>query len=136
MANAMNGGFTRDVDTNALLVTGAVTGGLTDTQLRATPVPVSVPDNTPLTTAAPVSVPSSATVVTLMVSNAARRALFIFNNSTSAVYVKFGSTATAADFTFKMAAGAFYEMPRPLYTGIITGIWVSADGAALVTEGA
>ncbi len=43
MANGMNGGFTRDLDTNALLVTGSVTaaGGLTDTELRATPVPVS-----------------------------------------------------------------------------------------------
>ncbi len=43
MANGMNGGFTRDLDTNALLVTGSVAaaGGLTDTELRATPVPVS-----------------------------------------------------------------------------------------------
>jgi len=34
-----------------------------------------------------------------------------------------------------MVADAYYELPDdPVYTGIITGIWVSATGSARVTE--
>lgn len=87
-------------------------------------------------------VSSSATVVTLKASNGSRRSLKIVNESTSGLYVKFGATATATDYTVylppgTLAAGyAYYEAPLPIYTGIVTGIWSSANGAAQVTEGA
>ncbi len=80
------------------------------------------------------NVASSASNVTLMASNDSRRGLTIFNDSTSILYVKFGTTATSSSFTVKMQAGAYYEMPVPLYTGIIDGIWVSANGNARMTE--
>jgi hypothetical protein len=59
----------------------------------------------------------------------------VFNDSTAALFLKFGATASATSFTVKIAAGAYYEMPtRPTYTGIVDGIWAAANGNAYVTE--
>jgi hypothetical protein len=59
----------------------------------------------------------------------------VWNDSTSILYLKFGSTASATSATVKLVADAYYELPDdPVYTGIITGIWVSATGSARVTE--
>ena len=79
-------------------------------------------------------VASSATVVTLMASNALRRGLCVFNDSSSVLYIKFGSSASATSYTVKLDAGGYYEMPANLYSGAVTGIWVSANGYAYVTE--
>jgi hypothetical protein len=84
-------------------------------------------------TATLTNVSSSVTNVTVLASNTARKGATVFNDSTSAVYLKFGATASATSFTVKMAAGAYFEVPFG-YTGIIDGIWVSANGSARVTE--
>jgi hypothetical protein len=76
---------------------------------------------------------SSITSVTILGTNSGRKGACIYNDSTSAVYVLFGATASATVFTVKLAAGAYYEVPFG-YTGIITGIWVTANGNARVTE--
>lgn len=85
-------------------------------------------------TATLTNVSSSATNVTLHASNTARLGLFLYNDSTSSCYVKFGATASATSFTVFMGPGAYWEMPRPMYTGIVDGIWVSANGTMRVTE--
>ena len=87
-------------------------------------------------TATVTRVASSATVVTLIASNASRRGLFIYAEAaTATLYVKFGSAATNTSYTVALPPGAYFEMPaRPIYTGIVTGIWSSVDGAAQVTE--
>lgn len=90
----------------------------------------------PLTSETLANVASSATVVTLQASNAARRAWKCFNDSTSALYIKHGAAASLTSFTVKVPAGGYYEMPAPVYTGAITGIWDTANGNARVTEGA
>lgn len=88
-----------------------------------------------VTSATLANVASSASTLTLQASNASRRGWACFNDSTQVLYVKFGATASATSYTVKMAAGAYYEMPTtPLYTGIIDGIWASANGSARVTE--
>ncbi len=79
------------------------------------------------------NVSASVTSVTLIALNAARRGATIWNDSTDILYVKFGSAATATSCTVKLVGDAFYEVPFG-YTGIITGIWASATGAARVTE--
>ena len=79
-------------------------------------------------------VSSSATVVTLKAANTSRRGLYIFNESTQVLYIKFGSAATNTDYTVRMVANSYFELPEPMYNGIVTGIWVSANGAAQVTE--
>ena len=84
-------------------------------------------------TAVVTSVASSATSVTLKAANTSRLGLSIYNNSTSTLYVKFGTTASATDFTIEMAPEDFYEA-YVRYTGRIDGVWASANGAALVTE--
>jgi hypothetical protein len=84
--------------------------------------------------AAPTNVAASATSVTLLASNTSRLAASIFNDSTSALYVKLGVTASATSFTVKVLAGGYFELPHPCYTGVIDGVWDSATGTARVTE--
>ena len=80
------------------------------------------------------SVASSVTDVTLLAANAARRGFKIFNDSTKTLSVALDGVASATNFTFKIAAGAFYESRLMDYTGVIHGIWVAANGFARVTE--
>lgn len=79
------------------------------------------------------NVASAATTVTLQAANTSRLGLTIHNDSTQTLYVKLGSGATATSYTVEMAAGAYFEMPYG-YTGIVTGIWASANGSARMTE--
>lgn len=80
------------------------------------------------------SVASSATSVTLLASSASRAGAIFFNDSTQVLYLKFGATASTTSFTRKLAAGEHYELPIPLYSGTIDGIWASADGFCRVTS--
>lgn len=80
------------------------------------------------------NVASSASNVTLLVSNSARRMATFFNDSTSVVFIKFGATASATSYTVQVQASGYYEMPFPTYTGIIDGIWSTANGNMRVTE--
>lgn len=70
--------------------------------------------------------------VTLQASNASRKNLMIFNDSGVVVYVKLGSSASATSFTIKMVDQSYYELPTPVYTGIVTAL--GASGAVRVTE--
>lgn len=79
------------------------------------------------------NVASSATSVTLLASNANRLGATIYNDSTRALYLKFGTTASATDFTVLLVSGAYYEVPFG-YTGRLDGIWVAANGFARLTE--
>lgn len=97
----------------------------------ANPLPAAEPR--PATSALS-NVASSATSVTLLSANAARKQAIIVNDSTQVLYVKFGTTASATSYTYKLAAGDTLELPRPIYTGRIDGIWASANGNARVTE--
>jgi hypothetical protein len=105
---------------------------LTDT--RITSIDSTVTTSTPASaTGTLANVAGSTSSVTLIASNTARLGATIFNDSTSILYVKFGSTASATSFTVRMVSNAYYEVPYN-YNGIITGIWVSATGNARVTE--
>lgn len=88
----------------------------------------------PVVGATPVRVASSATVVTLQAANTGRRALKVFNESTQILYVKDGGTATLTDYSVQIGPSQLYEWPLPIYQGIVTGLWASANGAAQVTE--
>lgn len=84
-------------------------------------------------TATLANVASSATSVTILAANTARKGAMIYNDSTQVLYLKFGATASATSFTVPLATNTYYEVPGG-YTGIIDGIWVSANGNARVTE--
>jgi len=104
-------------------------GTATDVSTTA-PLPVTQQASTPTV----VAVPGSATAVTLLAANTARRGACIFNDSTAALYVKWGAGATTALYTARVAPGQLYELPLPVYTGILTGIWSAAAGNAMITE--
>lgn len=91
----------------------------------------------PKTAATPTlaNVAGSATVVTLLALNTARLGAIVFNDSTSAMYIKYGSAASATSFTYKVLPGGTWEMPGGVvYTGILTALWDTANGNARVTE--
>lgn len=90
---------------------------------------------TPSTASATLSnVSSSASNVTLLAANASRKGAAFFNDSTAFLYLKLAATATSSSYTVKMGPSDYYELPNPVYTGIIDGIWASANGAVRVTE--
>lgn len=77
---------------------------------------------------------SSASNQTMRTANSDRKGLIIFNDSTAILYVKFGATASASDFTFRLTPQGVYEMRAPIYTGIIDVIHASANGFVRNTE--
>lgn len=85
-------------------------------------------------TATTSTVADSASSATLLSSNAARLGATIVNDSTQAVYVKCGTTASATDFTVKLQPNDYWEVPYR-YTGRIDAIWAAdASGSARITE--
>jgi hypothetical protein len=108
------------------------------TMANSTPVVIASDQSTITTkeasaTATRTDVTSVVVNATLLASNANRLGATIFNDSSKILYVKFGTTASSTDFTVKMQAGDYYEIPFG-YTGRIDGIWAAANGAARMTE--
>lgn len=102
-----------------------------------------------LSTATVTKVDASLTVVTLAAAKPTRRSLTIYNDATTSLYLKLGATATTDDYTVKILAGAYYELPAIVdhittptshhittcYQGVLTGLWITtATGSARVTE--
>jgi hypothetical protein len=128
-----------------------VDGPLTDTQLRATAVPVSdgggsitvdgsvsitgtasisVAARTPTTT----SVAGVASSVLILAANNNRKGLSVSNISTSKLYLSFTTPATATNCFIEMQPGAFLFFDHQLITtNAIYGIWTNANGTAQVT---
>jgi hypothetical protein len=81
------------------------------------------------------NVNDTASSTTLLAASATRKGAICHNDSTSILYLKYGATASATSFTAKIPADGYWEMPEPIYTGIIDGIWsADASGAARLTE--
>ena len=81
-------------------------------------------------------VAASLSAVTLANVNARRRAIYFFNDSANACFIKYGAGGSSTDFTIRLAPGGFHEMAMPTYTGIVSGVWfgVLASGGMQVTE--
>lgn len=79
-------------------------------------------------------VASSVAAITLKEANVDRTKVYIFNDATSYLYVKYGSGASSTDFTARVPPGGAHEAVA--YNGIITGAWAAATAgeAAQVTE--
>jgi hypothetical protein len=77
---------------------------------------------------------ASITSVTLLVANDNRRMATIYNNSTSALCIKYGEEASLTSFSLKINSGDYLELPPPCYTGNIDAFWEVADGNAMITE--
>lgn len=70
----------------------------------------------------------------LVASNAARKGLIFYNDSTSQQFIKFGTTASQTDFTLRMSTQDYYELPQPVYSGRIDVLGTNSNGAIQVTE--
>lgn len=77
---------------------------------------------------------ASITAVVLSAANPTRKTAILWNDSTSTVNIKFGSAASMTDFTWRIGPQSGYELPAPVYVGIISGIWDAANGAMQITE--
>ena len=77
-------------------------------------------------------VASSATNVTLKAANVNRIKLVIANDSTAVLYVKEGASASATSYSYRLAQNESVIIDD--YTGIVDGLWASANGFAYVTE--
>lgn len=87
-------------------------------------------------TATLTNVNDAATNATLLSANSSRMGFSIFNDSTSTLYMKFGTTASSTSYSVRIDPYGYYEMfGHGVYTGRIDGIWsVDSSGAARVTE--
>jgi hypothetical protein len=100
----------------------------------ANPIPVSVKMPTSSSTVL-TNVAASTSAVTILVADAATKGVIIYNDSSAALYIKYGLSASNTSFTYKISGGSNWEMTSsPVYTGIITGVWDTATGDARVTK--
>lgn len=98
--------------------------------------PSSVIGTPAVASATEANVASSASNVTLLAASATRQGMTVFNESTQVLFIKMGATASATSYTVQVSPGGYWEMPigGSIYTGIIDGIWASANGNARVTS--
>ena len=81
------------------------------------------------------SVAATVASTTLLSANTNRRGAMVFNDSASAVlYLKLGTSASTTSYTVQIPPNNYYELPSPVYTGTIDGIWDAAVGDARITE--
>jgi hypothetical protein len=80
-------------------------------------------------------VADTASSTTILASNSARLGASIQNDSSAALYLKMGTTASLTDYAVRLVQYSYFEVPYG-YTGRIDGIWATdpGDGAARVTE--
>lgn len=80
------------------------------------------------------TVASTIGLVTLLTNNANRIFGTFYNDSLTPLYLKLGASASTASFTLKITSSGYYELPQPVYTGIITALWNSANGICYISE--
>ena len=79
---------------------------------------------------------ASASNVQLMAANSSRIGFAIYNNGSTTLYVRLGTTAaTTSLFTVAIPVGGLYEAPTGWATLAVQGIWAgSPTGNAMITE--
>ena len=113
-------------------VTGTFTPSGTQDVNIISPIPLEVIVKAATSTVTRVS--SSTTSIVLVAANASREGLLLYNDSSATQTIKFGTTATATDFSIRLTPRATYEMGNPIYVGQIDVISSSTNGAIQVTE--
>ena len=123
------------------LIQGAVTTAAPSyTTTKTSPLSLDLAGNLRIVQVAESSstagVASSATDVTLLAANTSRKGASIYNASTAILYVQEGGAASIASGGYNVAipASGYYELPTPVYKGVLHGIWASANGYAQVKE--
>jgi hypothetical protein len=81
----------------------------------------------------PFSVTSSTSEQVLLDNKSDRSGFVIYNNSTAVLYAKYGTGVSTSVYTYVVQPGLHLESVIP-YSGVITGLWASANGNAQITE--
>lgn len=77
---------------------------------------------------ATVSSVDASEVAATLAAAASRRGLIIKNDSPQRLYLKYGSGADpATSFTDWVEPGATWVMSSPLYTGLVSGVWLPPE---------
>lgn len=113
-------------------VTGTFTPSGTQDVNIISPIPLEVIVKS--TTSTVTRVASSTTNIVLVAANASREGLLLYNDGNATQTIKFGTTATATDFSIRLTPRMTYEMGNPIYVGQIDVISSSTNGAIQVTE--
>ncbi len=82
------------------------------------------------------NVPAVQEIATLDEINEGRKGLFLYYNGNKTAFIKLGNSASQTDFTVRMSARSYYEVPGD-YCGIVTATWNAAGGTdnfMMVTE--
>lgn len=108
----------------------AAIGPLTNTELRASAVPVSF--STAALTPTVTRVVVSGSVATLAAANSARQRLVI-HNETGTLFVKLGTNATSTDYTYRLVANTVLEIPFA-QSAAVTAIKASGTSDVQVTS--
>lgn len=97
------------------------------------PLPTREPTVAAATTT---SVLDSSASVELLALNTSRMGVSITNTSSAVLYIKLGTGAASTSFIARLAQFDMWEMPTPIYTGVIHGIWATDpnDGSAVITQ--
>jgi hypothetical protein len=89
----------------------------------------------PPSAGAKTSVAAAVASTTLLAANPLRKQAIFMNDSTANLFLDLtGGTASTTSYSAKILAGGYYEIPWPVYTGLVTGTWDVAAGNARVTE--
>jgi hypothetical protein len=124
-AVALNAGIAGTPAATVLTVQGNASG---------TPVPVSVAAAAGPATGTRSSVSAAVADTLLLAANTARKGATVYNDSTALLYLGLGATAVSTtNYSAQVPAGGYYEAPFA-FAGQIRGYWVTATGAARVTE--
>jgi hypothetical protein len=78
------------------------------------------------------AVSTSGTSATLASASSGRLRIIVVNDSSATLYVKYGTTASASDWTVKLAPDS--TLDEDAYTGRIDAILSTGTGTARVTE--
>lgn len=73
----------------------------------------------------------------LVAPNINRKGLMIYNSDANALSIIYGpvAAASAGNRSVLIPAGGLWEMPLPIYLGVIAGIWAAdGSGSAEITE--
>ena len=84
-------------------------------------------------TATVTSVTVAVASTTILASNVNRLGAILWNQ-TGTTFVKLGTTASSTSYTVRLAINSEWEVPTPVYTGIITGSASAATNILLATE--
>jgi hypothetical protein len=81
------------------------------------------------------NVTAATTSTTLLAANTLRKQALFFNDGSANLFLGLTSSAvTQTGYTVKVPGGAYFELPWPVYTGQVNGIWDVANGTLRVTE--